>query len=321
MNILNKKNIIIRCDSSSVIGTGHLMRTLILAEGLKEHFNITYFTLNLKGNRDILITKKGFSHKILADNQLQTFITEAKKCSPALVIIDDYGINYEDEKALSSHFNLFVFDDEFKRHHADFVLNHSIIAKERDYKELVNSGCAVLAGAKYTLLNSDFFKKSSSKSKKEALITLGGSDPLNLSQMIKKLLDTLKIKSTIVTTSANPKASYLKHKYPSTILNCQNMAQLMREYELIITSASTSLLETIALKKSFIAIKCASNQAPTVDILYANKNKNILKNFNHAKLKRAIKFLKYEKTKITKMLTRYRFEKNTASKVIINEYI
>jgi UDP-2,4-diacetamido-2,4,6-trideoxy-beta-L-altropyranose hydrolase len=321
MNMLNKKNIAIRCDSSSSIGTGHLMRTLILADGLKENFNITYFTQNLVDNRDYLIAQNGFSHVVLKDAHVNSFIDEAKKISPALVIIDHYDIDYEDEKVLNSNFNLFVFDDEFKIHHCNFLLNHSIIAKEEDYEKLVNKECKVLCGSSFTLLKDDFFKRKKDHPKKELLITLGGSDPLQLSEKIKKYLDSQKIACTIVTTTANRRATYLKRKYPSTILNCSNMADIMSRYETIITSASTSLLETIALKKSFIAIECASNQRPTVDILSKNKNKNVIKNFNILKLKRALTFLKYEEKKVQQILNRYRFEKNEASKVIINEYI
>ena len=43
------KNILFRADSSSIIGTGHIMRDLVLASQYKKA-NITFATQELQGN-------------------------------------------------------------------------------------------------------------------------------------------------------------------------------------------------------------------------------------------------------------------------------
>lgn len=330
--MLNKKNILIRIDSSSSIGLGHLMRTLLLAASLKKYFNITYVTQNLKGNQNHLIEQNGFAHRIVQNMDCDTLLEVIKELGPTLCIIDHYGINIGCETQIKRICPLLVFDDEFKVHNADIVLNHSFIAKKIDYDYLKNT--KILAGSSYTLLKDDFlshknrFAPIGSLKNKKILITLGGSDPQNLSLRIKKWLITqeksLHPKGTshvhIVTTSANQKITYLKTADKELIVNAEDMAKLMQEYDLIITSASTSLLETFALKKPFIAIQCASNQSKTVDVLQKQNLKNIITKFSLASLKSALNFVQYHPHKIKRVLNKYHFQKNKVAREIIHEY-
>ena len=308
------------------------MRTLLLANSLKKDFCITYVTQNLKGNQNHLIEQNGFAHKILKSMDYDEFLEVVKILKPALCIIDHYGIDKLCEAKVKELCPLLVFDDEFKMHNADIVLNHSFIAKESDYDYLKNT--KILAGSDYTLLKDDFlshknrFAPLGSLKNKKILITLGGSDPLGLSLSIKKTL--LRIEKSlhpkgsslvhIVTTSANPKLSTLKAVDKELIINEKNMAKLMQKYDLIITSASTSLLETFALKKPFIAIQCASNQSQTVDVLLKQNLKNVIAKFSLASFKRALNEVQYHPYKIKKVLNRYRFEKNRVAKEIIIAY-
>ena len=328
----NKKNILIRIDSSSQIGLGHLMRTLLLANALMQDFKITYVTQNLKGNQNHLIEQNGFAHKIVKSMDCEEFLAIINELHPALCIIDHYGIDSDYEAKIQTICPLLVFDDEFKMHHADIVLNHSFIAKKNDYDYLKNT--KILAGSSYTLLKDDFLSHKNrfipigTLKNKKILITLGGSDPLGLSLPIKKTLlrieKSLHPKGTphvhIVTTSANPKLSTLKVADKELIIDSKNMAKLMQKYDLIITSASTSLLETFALKKPFIAIQCASNQSQTVDLLRKQNLKNVIAKFSLASLKSALNEVQYHPHKVKRVLNRYSFKKNGVAKEIINEY-
>lgn len=320
----SKKNIIIRMDSSSTIGLGHLMRTLILANGLKEHFNLIFFAQPLRGNQNFLVTQNGFLLHTLSE--ATKFYQEAKVFKPCLIIIDNYDITSKQEEELKKICDVLVFDDEYRQHSADIVLNHSFVSSQKAYSYLKNT-TTVLTGAKYTLLRDEFFIPTvfvplKSYKNKKILITLGGSDPKNLSVKIKKYLLHIypSLHVTILSTSANKKIKYLQTIDKELIINEKNMAYLMSGYDLIITSASTSLLETIALSKPFIAIKCASNQTKTVDILLKQNLNNVIKYFSHGALKRALAFVQNNPAKIKHVCQKYRFYKNGAAKWIINEY-
>ena len=322
----NKKNILIRIDSSSSIGLGHLMRTLLLANGLKEHFHISYVTQDLKGNQNHLIEQNGFAHYHVKSIDCEEFLAIIKKLQPVLCIIDHYGIDLLCEQKVKALCLLLVFDDEFKEHCAEIVLNHSFIAKKEDYDYLKET--KILAGSAYTLLKNGFlthknrFTPLGSLKHKKVLITLGGSDPLQLSLAIKKQLLLLEktLHVSIVTSSANAKLSYLKVADKELLIDEKNMARLMQKYDLIITSASTSLLETFALKKPFIAIQCASNQSQTVDILRKQNLSNVIKEFSFPALQRALKFVQYRSNKLKKITQQYHFQKDGVAKEIIREY-
>ncbi len=311
-------------DSSSTIGLGHLMRTLILANGLKEHFNIIFFAQPLAGNQNFIISQNGFLLHTLSD--ATKFYQEAKVFEPSLIIIDNYDTTLECEEELKKICDVLVFDDEYKKHSAKIVLNHSFVSSQKAYSYLKNT-ITILAGAKYTLLRDEFFIRTvfvplKSYKNKKILITLGGSDPKNLSAKIKNYLLHLhpSLHVNILSTSANKRVKYLKTIDKELITDEKNMAYLMSGYDLIITSASTSLLETIALKKPFIAIRCASNQTKTVDILLKQNLNNVIKYFSHGALKRALAFVQNNPAKIKHVCQKYRFYKNGAAKWIIDEY-
>lgn len=322
----NRKKLLIRADNSASIGLGHLMRTLLLADGLKEHFDITYLCRELEGSQNRLILERGFGLRTLKSMECDELLSVIEEMRPVLCIIDHYGIDDACEKKIRSLCPLFVFDDEFKMHNADFILNHSFIAKPNDYDYLPNT--QVLAGSRYTLLKDAFLKHKNrftplgSLKNKKVLITLGGTDVLKLSLPIKKALLHLEpsLHVSIVTTSANPQLHYLKRVEKNLIVDEKDMASLMQQYDLIITSASTSLLETFALKKPFIAIQCASNQSKTVDVLKMLGMGNLITRFSPSALKKALLFVQYRPQKIKRVLGHYRFEKNGAAKEIINVY-
>lgn len=322
----NKKNILIRADNSASIGLGHLMRTLLLADGLKEDFAITYICRELEGSQNHLIQKRGFDLRILKSMDVEEMLSIIREMRPALCIIDHYGIDVKCEKQVRVLCPLVVFDDEFKEYSADMVLNHSFIAKSGDYAYLPNT--KILAGSRYTLLKDVFlehknrFTPLDTLKNKKVLITLGGTDVLKLSLPIKKMLLRLEptLHVSIVTTSANPQLHYLKRVEKNLIVDEKDMASLMQKYDLIITSASTSLLETFALHKPFIALQCASNQGKTVDILKQSGLGNIIEGFTPSALKRALLFVQYRPQKIKRVLERYHFEKNGAAKEIISVY-
>jgi spore coat polysaccharide biosynthesis predicted glycosyltransferase SpsG len=302
------------------------MRTLLLAASLKKYFNITYVTQNLKGNQNHLIEQNGFAHYHVKSMDCNELLQVVKILKPTLCIIDNYDIDISCEAKLKDICSLLVFDDEFKMHNANIVLNHSFIAKKNDYDYLKST--QILAGSTYTLLKKDFLSHKNrfipfrTLKNKKILITLGGSDPLGLSQTIKKTLLHIEksLHVSIVTTSANQRISHLKVADKELIINVNNMAKLMQEYDLIITSASTSLLETFALKKPFIAIQCASNQSKTVDVLRKQNLKNIITKFTLASLKNALNFVQYHPHKIKRVLNKYHFQKDKVAREIIHEY-
>ncbi len=98
----SKQNILFRADSSSTIGTGHIMRDLVLASKYKNS-NIIFAVQDLDGN---------INYKIKEDG---------------------YQINYKYDKRLK----IMLLDDTYEKHNCNILLNHNISGDQKRYKELV----------------------------------------------------------------------------------------------------------------------------------------------------------------------------------------
>ena len=159
--MITPKSILIRADSSSTIGTGHIMRDLVLADQYKDA-TITFATQNLPGNINHKIEEKQYSIEILKSNNIEELIGIIKKLAIDMIIIDHYGIDYEYEKALKeiTGISIFVLDDTYEKHHCDILLNHNIYAEKSRYRSLVPEHCELRCGTNFTLLREEIRSKN-----------------------------------------------------------------------------------------------------------------------------------------------------------------
>jgi len=267
------QNILFRADSSSTIGTGHIMRDLVLAEQFEDS-NIIFATQNLPGNINHNIEEKNYRIETLDSNNLEELINIVEKYNIDMVVIDHYGIDYDFEKALKeiTCVTIFVLDDTYKMHYCDILLNHNIYADSSKYKNLVPKNCELRCGEKYTLLRDEFIK---AKGKKKALtdeetknifIAMGGSDIAHLNSQIIKVLEKFEnIEVNIVTTTANQNLKELQllvedKTWVNLHINSNKIAELMAMSDLAIVTPSVTMNEVWYMQIPFIAIEVASNQ-------------------------------------------------------------
>ncbi len=238
-------NIVIRVDSSSKIGAGHIMRCLTLANSLKqENNNIQFICRDHPGNFIAKIQKQGYfvhilkskSYAILEkDSDLyyanwlgDTQDNDAKKCfkilkdiHPDWLIVDHYGIDKIWQSQLKDvHKRLMVIDDLADRQHCcDLLLDQTFGRKEIDYKSFVPSSCKLLLGSYYAILRPEFSKWRKYSLKRRIncnpvhlLITMGGIDSGNITG---KILESLKkcdfIKELKITLILGIEAPHLKN--------------------------------------------------------------------------------------------------------------
>jgi UDP-2,4-diacetamido-2,4,6-trideoxy-beta-L-altropyranose hydrolase len=287
------KKILFRADSSSTIGTGHIMRDLVLASKYK-NANITFATRELKGNINHQIIKSNYKLKILKSNSKQELVKLIKKLSIGLLIIDNYALDYKQEKYIKKKTGVKILslDDTYEKHYCDILLNHNISATKSRYKGLVPKWCKLRCGSKYTLLRDEFKKEKNqyykSNKKFTIFIAMGGADHSNINIKILKVLKKYKnIKVNVVTTKANKHLKqlqkYSKNKnWIKLYVDSTKIAKLMKKANLSIVTPSVTLNEVYFLKKPFIAIKTADNQRDMYDFLKKN-DKDVLKKFDKQK--------------------------------------
>ena len=302
------RNILFRADSSSFIGTGHIMRDLVLAKQYKTE-NIIFAVRELDGNINYKIDEDGYSKVVLKTNDFEELDKIIKKLNIDMIVIDHYEINYDFEKRIKEsnpNLKIFVFDDTYEKHYCNILLNHNISADEKKYQNLVPKDCELRCGSKYTLLRDEFLEAKKQKNKiikdkkiKTIFIAMGGADHSNINidilKTIKKVRKNNKqnIKVNIVTTNANKNLEKLKvycksKKWINLYINSNKIAELMIKSDLVIVTPSVTVNEVYYLELPIIAIKTADNQ---IDIYrYLKKKKfSVLKKFRINKLVKLIK--------------------------------
>lgn len=298
-------NILIRADSSSYIGTGHIMRNLVLAKQFSKD-QIIFATQDLEGNINHKIKESNYNIEILNNNNFEELNKLIKKLNIDMIIIDHYEINYNFEKKLkeqNSKLKIFVFDDTYEKHYCDILLNHNIYADEKKYRNLVPKDCELKCGTNYTLLREEFLeaKKQKQTIKKEnrlktLFIAMGGTDHKNLNITILKNIKIVckkNIKVNLVTTTANRNLEKLKRyckdkEWINLHINSKEVANLMNQSDFAIITPSVTANEAYFLNLPFIAIKTAKNQKQMYKFLKRN-NYFILKKFNESGLKKYLK--------------------------------
>ena len=272
---------IIRVDSSSSIGVGHIMRDLVLATQFDD---VTFVTRDLPGNINFKIKDFGYNVEIVKDNSLSEFVEIIEKLSPNIVVIDNYSLDYNFERAFKEKYpnkKLMVLDDTYQKHYCDILLNHNVYAKSSDYVDLVPSSCELRCGTEYTLLRDEFLVvRKDKKIKRESLrifLGMGGADSQNMNIKVLDSLSSLNVsyRVDVVTTRSNKNLSMLfdyaqKQKNVRVYVDTNNLVKIVSNNDIAIITPSVMANEILFLKIPIITIMVASNQGYMYDFLRKN---------------------------------------------------
>ena len=194
-----------------------------------------------------------------------------------LVVVDHYGINKEWEEYVQKQLGckLFVIDDLIRSHHADLILDQTLMRSETDYN-LKNPDTQVLAGCDFALLAPTFASlkgisgiKNHRNLTTKILLSMGGVDQPNATN---KVLQTLKASQspppqvTVLLKGNAPHYQQLKSfsqqnsDWVTHIDFTDNMAQLMTEHTIAIGAPGSTSWERACLGIPSIIIPLADNQ-------------------------------------------------------------
>ena len=271
---------LIRADSSSTIGLGHVMRDLVLAKNLEGE--VLFACQNLEGN---IISTIPYEVKVLKSNDADELIALIKSLHVKLLVIDHYGIDahFEQKVKEATGVKILCLDDTYQVHHCDILLNHNISADASRYKNLVPKKCELRCGILYTLIRDEFREEKKCEREKtyDVFIAMGGSDASNITLKILKTLPT-SLHVSVLTTTANAHLSELQSytlDKPNIALhvNSKEVAKLLHQSRLAIVTPSVMVHEVLFMDIPFIAIKVASNQ----DDMYQYLKKTGYKTLEH----------------------------------------
>ena len=296
-------NIIIRADASHTIGTGHIMRCLTLAHELHDHIHenmpeksaITFICRELSPFLKKKITSSPFELIELKNDKNSTEWNQewdAEQCKKLLLkrpkvnllIQDHYQLNKPWQILLQPYYHkLLVIDDLANRNHqTSFLLDQTFGRTAQDYKPWINETCHLLTGSQFILLRKEFIeliatakiKRQQTAKVAHILLSLGGMDPENISEIIINTLikftennrATESLTLTIVMNSAALHLSKIKkiikaYDWINIHIDSDNMSGLMLEADIAIGASGTSAWERCSLGLPTLSVQLAENQA------------------------------------------------------------
>jgi UDP-2,4-diacetamido-2,4,6-trideoxy-beta-L-altropyranose hydrolase len=227
-----------RTDASLQIGTGHVMRSLTLADALRGRgVSSTFVCRPHQGHLLSLVTQRG--HQALALPDLQEgaetnrngtahshwlgvdWATDAQETQQMLsvhtggepvdwLVVDHYALDVRWEQALRPMAKrIMVIDDLADRPHAcNLLLDQNLGRKEADYCGLLKGKTDTLIGPQYALLRPEFaalraqslVRRQSSPQLRRLLITMGGVDKDNVTCQVLAALQSCNLPADLFVT-------------------------------------------------------------------------------------------------------------------------
>ena len=288
--------IVIRVDASIHIGSGHVMRCLVLADAFKQQGHTVQFVMRpQQGDMFDFVERRGFktlslpmvpsiepSHSADYQAWLQVSVNEDAQgfislvSSSDIVLIDHYGVTVEWEKRIAAGLNckLIVIDDLVRPHCADVIIDQTLGRQADEYRD--SRAVTVLTGVKYALLNKRFSALHHQQNlvtqeivNHKLLITMGGIDKPNATLKVLKALKGNLPDAMSVTVLLSPKAfNYAEvsaycdeeNSWINHIDFVDDMAAAMQQHTLAIGAPGSTSWERACLGLPSIVIPLADNQ-------------------------------------------------------------
>lgn len=239
-----KRHIYFRADASVKIGYGHFIRTLALADILKEDYNCTFFTSEPSEYQIRELERVCNYVSLKEETKLDDFLSVLK--GTEIVVLDNYFYTTDYQKQIKAKgCKLVCIDDMHDKHYvADVIINHGNVCADVFDCEPYTQLCL---GNGYKLLRKPFLVPVTAKVRNNvAVVNLGGGDPFALTDKIVSLLLQAKTSYKIVVILGD--TVYLSEQNRAKVevrckLSAEQMAKLFETSAFGILPASTVSIE------------------------------------------------------------------------------
>lgn len=290
--------VVIRADASVHIGSGHVMRCLVLARGLVKQGHLVSFVCRPQvGDLIEFIEGEGFIVDLLAPpktwlepqhsadyiawlqvpwlQDAQNLLTLVAVAD--LVIVDHYALNQGWQGYIKQALNckIMVIDDLVRQHAADLLLDQTLLRLESEYQ--ATDDTKLLTGCDFALLNPQFnyYRQHAVVSDKlcarpKLLLSMGGSDQPNATLSVLTALAKMPTLSRpLVTVLLGPRAPHYQQVKAFCLQQddwithldfVDDMAELMSQQQVAIGAPGTTSWERACLGIPSIIVPLADNQ-------------------------------------------------------------
>ena len=267
----------IRADANEQIGAGHVMRCLSIADAFRDIGEEALF-VTADHKADQMIHGKGFESVCLdSDWKLigrENLKDQLDKYHPDVLIVDSYYVTESCFDGIPDQIHTVYIDDlNEKVFKVDFLINYNIFSSEMDYSLYAQHGTKLLLGSGYAPLRKEFRGAGSYRIRKDVrdvFVSAGGSDPLGITERLIAGICPVwpDIRFHFVIGELNPRMDEIRRLAGNNIVlyvNEQNMAGLMKQCDIAISAAGSTLYELCAVGVPTITYTLADNQRPAAE--------------------------------------------------------
>ena len=263
------QKILFRADAGAGIGYGHFIRTLALADMLKNDFDCIFYTTEPTPYQVAQMADVCSYVDLEAKNKFYQFLDCLK--GDEIVVLDNYFYTTDYQRKIKAKgCKLVCIDDMHDKHYvADLIINQGICWTKEDYSCEPYTRFAF--GLQYSLLRKAFFDASRKRNKLvrkndniSVVVAFGGSDFLDLThKIIQGIVEQPIIKHITAIVGdryltenkiLSDKVDYKKN------LSAEDIAELFLNTDVAILPASTMMNEAMACGTFIIGGYYVTNQ-------------------------------------------------------------
>jgi len=300
------------------MGTGHVMRCLVLADLFKKNgTKVEFVCRSHKGNSIDKIISNGFNvYELAAPKNIELEVSsqysqwlgvkqkqDADDCIELIkeekvnwVIVDHYGIDDQWHKDIKPYCEkLMVIDDlADRKFDCHLLLNQNLGIEKKHYSNKVPLDCILLLGTKYALLRPEFsrlrykaiVKRTNTNSVNNIIISMGGSDIDNITHSIlENIPNSYSVVVVLGKNSPHNKMlkNYVKDKNIKILIDSNNMAELMFDADLAIGAGGSTSWERCCLSLPTLIFLIDKNQGMIVKQLVKCGSVKLIENIKSIK--------------------------------------
>lgn len=274
--------LLVRADGGVAMGTGHVMRCLGLSQawqdsGGRSIFAMAENTPSLQQRlRDEGIEAEPLAVRAGTAEDAEQTRSLAIRTNADWVVVDGYQFGPDYQPLIkSAGFKVLLIDDYVRAepYTADLVLNQNLQASPSLYVKRGPS-THLLLGPRYAMLRREFrpwrnWKRETPPMARKILVTMGGSDPDNLTAKVIEAIQNLSVPSleaTILVGGSNPHLRSMEelirgHRFPiRLVIDARNVSEWMAWADVAIAGAGTTFWEMCFLGLPGLLLVLAPNQ-------------------------------------------------------------
>jgi len=277
----------IRVDANEIIGMGHIMRCLSIAQEMQRWGEDVIFVVADQKPLEIL-QKRGFSAVCLhsrwnnLDTELDTLVGIVRRNNVGRILIDSYYITENYLKTLQKYAEITYLDDlDSFLYPVDRLINYNIYAETLNYNERYqreNIKTEFALGCLYAPLRTEFsgISYTTEEDVTKIIITSGGTDHYDATDCILQMLLGFEwfadIKCYVIVGKFNENRRKLQEHWgmlPNVelLFDVQNMAGLMAQCDIAVTAGGVTIYELMACGIPSVVYTLADNQYATAEYI------------------------------------------------------